>query len=270
MGDYGMTSRTKGFAEAHHIAISGQEHGPSVVLGNGYGTDQVFWRAMLPWLEARARVVRFDWPTAPEQFDFSSQRTVDAYAEDLLAVVSAANAAPCLLIGHSMSSLFGMLAAKRDPRMFRHIVMLAPAARYVSEPGFEAGFSPDEAEEFLRKMGDDYLGWVAEFAPIAAAGAPAPGTAAGEFTRSLRAMRPDVAFAMAHTIFTMDLRDRLDGYTTPTTIIQPTHDPAVPVAMGQYLSRAWPHARLAIIEAHGHFPHLTDPDAVIREIEGLF
>ena len=72
---------------------------------------------------------------------------------------------------------------------------------------------------------------------------------------------------MAETLFRMDLRDRLDDYATPTTLIQPSGDPVVPVAVGGYLARRWPHARLEIVEATGHLPHLTAPEAVIAALE---
>jgi sigma-B regulation protein RsbQ len=115
-------------------------------------------------------------------------------------------------------------------------------------------------------MGDDYLAWVTAFAPVAV-GDPMQTEAIDDFQRSLQAMRPDIALSMAKLIFTMDLRDQLDGFATPTTIIQPTGDPVVPVQVGRYLAERWPQARLEIVEASGHLPHLNEPTKVIEVLE---
>lgn len=80
-------------------------------------------------------------------------------------------------------------------------------------------------------------------------------------------MRPDVALSIAQMLFRLDLRDQLSGYAAPTMLIQPSDDPVVPVAVGEYLARRWPQARLEIIDASGHLPHLTAPEAVIAVLE---
>ena len=88
-----------------------------------------------------------------------------------------------------------------------------------------------------------------------------------DFRRGLLAMRPDVALALAQTLFRIDLRDQLSGYATPTILIQSSGDPVVPVAVGRYLSSCWPQAKLEIVDATGHLPHLTAPEAVIAVLE---
>ncbi len=112
-------------------------------------------------------------------------------------------------------------------------------------------------------MAEDYGAWADEFAPVAV-GDGRNRVAIAEFVRSLKALRPDAACAVARHVFMMDLRNRLDGFDIPTTIIQPSDDPAVPVEAGRYLIGRWPHAHLEIIDAVGHFPHLTEPRKVIE------
>ena len=60
----------------------------------------------------------------------------------------------------------------------------------------------------------------------------------------------------------MDLRAQLGDYRTPTTIIQPTADPVVPVAIGEFLAARWPQAEFVVIDCSGHLPHVTAPDKV--------
>ncbi len=256
-----LRARDPAFLAALNIRDSGQGDVP-VVLANGFGTDQSFWNQIVPWLERRFRVIRFDWIIDPRHFDSARYARVDGFADDLLAVLTALNLPPCLYVGHSMAGMVGMLAAKRAPERFRTMVMLAPSPCYTNHPDYRGGFDPEQIDGLLQALGDDYLAWVASFSPQAVA-APVGGPEVAEFTRSLTAMRPDVAFAMALTVFKMDLRDRLDGFAIPTTIVQTRHDIAVPVAVAEYLCRFWPQARLEMIETAGHFPHLTAPAQLI-------
>jgi len=249
--------RSRGFAAKHALTVTGE--GNAIVLGNGFGARQACWGALLPMLEAGHRVVRFDWAVDAQHFDTTRYSALDGYVDDLLAIVRAGAQEPCTLIGHSMSSMISMLAAKREPGLFRHIVMIAPAPCFIRDAGYDAGFTQSEIDALLEAISDDYLAWTAAFAPIAVG---AHAEAIDDFREELRALRPDIALTMAQLLFSMDLRPELADYRTPTTIIQPTADPVVPVAVGQYLAAQWPQAELVVIDSAGHLPHVTAPDKV--------
>lgn len=247
------------------VSISGRGE-RTVVLGNGFGTTQAVWSRLLPWLEARFRVVRFDWMTAPQHYDYTRYFSLDAYAVDLLRVIERTAAGPCILIGHSMSGMIGMLAGKARPDVFEQAVMINASPCYIDRPGYLGGFSEDEINGFLLAMSENYLAWVDGFAP-AVVGAAAPRHEVEEFAAGLLSMRPDVAFSMALTLFRSDLRDQLGGYTVPTTLLQSTQDVAVPVAVAEYLRQAWPGCRMRLLEADGHLPHLTHATLVQAALE---
>jgi sigma-B regulation protein RsbQ len=263
--DYRLLPREIDFIRKMNLRITGSG-AETLLLGNGFGTDQRVWMKLLPWLEQRFRVVRFDWPVDPVHFDAARYAWLESFVDDLLAVVAATGGAPCSLIGHSMSAMIGMLAARREPAAFKRIVMIAAAPRYVLDSDYPGGMTAGDVEALLERMGDDYLAWSEEFSPVAVGLRHDPDLI-DDFRRGLIAMRPDVALSMAETLFRMDLRDQLSGYATPTVLIQPTCDPVVPVAVGQYLARRWPQASLEIIETSGHLPHLTAPDAVLAVLE---
>lgn len=253
-----LLARTRDFKETHHVAVSGNGQ-TTVVLANGFGTDQTMWRQVLPSLEERYRVVRFDWVIDPEHYERSRYATLDGFVEDLLAVLIATDTAECLYVGHSMGGMVGMLASKRTPERFRHFVMLSPSPCFVNSPGYRGGFEPEEIDRLLQEMGADYVNWVSQFTPLAVAAASDKPEVA-EFTRSLLAMRPDVAFSMALTVFKMDLREQLAGFTHPVTIVQTRNDIAVPMEVVAYLQARWPQSRLEMIDTEGHFPHMTAPE----------
>ncbi len=117
------TTAPNSVARRHRILVSGS--GPeTVVLGNGFGTDQFFWRALVPWFERRYRVVRFDWVMDSARPDSA----IDGFADDLLAVLQVTSSLPCTFVAHSMSGMIGMLAAQRAPSVFRRMVMIAPGS----------------------------------------------------------------------------------------------------------------------------------------------
>lgn len=255
--------RTRDFPETRHIAVSGRGTS-TVVLANGFGTDQTMWRRVLPWLEERYRVVRFDWVIDPRHYDSARYASLHGFVDDLLAVLIATDTRRCHYVGHSMAGMIGMLAAMRAPERFGHMVFLSPSPCFVNHPDYRGGFEPSEIDKLLDDLSADYVDWVGSFTPLAvAAAADRPEVA--EFTRSLLAMRPDVAFSMALTVFKMDLREQLGGFTHPVTIVQTRGDIAVPMEVVEYLQARWPRSRVEMIDTEGHFPHLTAPDQ-LRDI----
>ncbi len=265
MVSYEFLARTRTFGQRHHLSVSGDGI-ETLVLANGFGTNQSAWHRILPRLEERFRVVRFDWSLDQDHYDSSRYATLKGYAEDLLAIILATDAAPCRYLGHSMAGMIGVLAAKMRPDYFRQMVMLAPSPCYIDKPGYSGGFKAEEVDALLRQMGEDYVAWAKSFSPLAVAGRPDQEEVA-EFTRSLLAMRPDEAYSMALTVFRLDMRNQLDGFGIPTTIVQSRNDIAVPIAVAEYLHARWPQSGLEIIEASGHFPHLTAPDALSEILE---
>jgi pimeloyl-ACP methyl ester carboxylesterase len=260
-----ILARTRDFKTRLRITESGQGT-QTIVLANGFGTNQSMWLRVLPWLEQRYRVIRFDWVIDPYHFDTARYGTIQGFVDDLLAVLMATETDRCVYVGHSMACMVGMLAAMKSPRKFRQMVMLAPSPCYTNQPDYTGGFAPEDIDALLRELGGNYLQWVNAFSPMAVA-APADRPEVAEFNRSLLAMRPDVAFTMALTVFKLDLRDHLDGFDIPTTIVQTRNDIAVPLAVAEYLHQCWPQSRLEVIEASGHFPHMTAAPKLIEIFE---
>jgi sigma-B regulation protein RsbQ len=263
IGDYGLLVRCVDFSERLSVQVSGAG-ARTFVLANGFGTTSAIWDGLLPFFEQRGRVVRFDWPVDPHHYDVIRYSSLDGYAEDLLALLVHTQAQPAILVGHSVSGMVGMLAGKHAPEMFERMIMIAPSPCYRRAPGYDGYLDEADVRELLFAMAGNYIQWVKAFAPMVV-GPRSNSVCLDHFTRSLLAMRPDVALAMAMTIWKIDLRDQLDGFALPTAILQPEDDPAVPVSVAHFLSAHWREAEVHIIPTSGHLPHLTHP-AIIREV----
>ncbi|MET0240081.1 MAG: alpha/beta hydrolase [Sphingobium sp.] len=242
--------------------LSGRQSGDgriNVVLSHGFGTDQDAWSALRPWLDAHFRVTSFDLPgcgqNGAQSYDFRRHSSMYGYADDLLTVLEELGIEDCIYIGHSMSCMIGAAAACTRPDWFREIVMIGGSPRYLNDGDYHGGFERADLDGLFDSMAANFQAWVAGFAPMVVG--VEDNAAIEEFSRTLFAMRPDIALATSRTIFESDMRALLPKLKTPTHIVQTAQDMAVPVAVGEWLHDAIPRSTLEIIDATGHLPHMT-------------
>ncbi|HNB26276.1 MAG TPA: alpha/beta hydrolase [Alphaproteobacteria bacterium] len=233
-----------------------------LILAHGFGSDQSVWRDYMPWLSQRYRVVAYDLACAgtasPEFFTLPRHESLDGHVDDLIHLLRALSVGRCTFVGHSVSGMLGVLAARRVPEIFEKLILIGASACYLSDTHYMGGFDYDAIGAILNAIRLNYRDWAKSFGPFAVDKAPGD-PAAESFVASLLRMRPDVAVAMAKAIFLSDYRAVLPSCTAPTTILQTRHDPAVPLQAAQYLGEHIPASTLEIIDATGHLPHLSAP-----------
>ena len=67
--------------------------------------------------------------------------TLDGYAQDVLDVCHALDLHDVIFVGHSVSSMVGVLAANREPDRFARLVLVGPSPRYINDaPDYVGGF----------------------------------------------------------------------------------------------------------------------------------
>lgn len=240
----------------------------TVVLGHGFGTTQSAWQEQVKALtELGVRVVVFDYAGSSENTStfFSPERhaTLFGFTEDLIALMRQMEITGATFVGHSVSGIIGLLAANGAPDIFDSLVMIASAARYIDDPdaGYVGGYSRELVDAVSAAMQQDYVAWVHGFAPIAM-GNPDRPHLAQEFSRSLLAVEPAIGAALLPTILRIDHRgDALRSRLKPL-VLQTAADPAVPFTAAGWLAQATGASDLKIIDAEGHFPHLSAPAQV--------
>jgi sigma-B regulation protein RsbQ len=237
----------------------------TVVLAHGFGSDQTAWRHQCEVLAPRHRLVLFDHvgagSTDPAAYSPQRYRSLHSYAADLLEIIAALKLRRAAYIGHSMGAMIGLLAALEEPELFERMVFIGGSPRYLNEPGYRGGFEQADLDAIYAAMASNYQAWVGGFAGPAM-GYPERADLAAEFARTLSELRPDIALAMARVIFQSDHRAALPSLRVPTLILQTEQDIAVPVAVGEYMASQLAHARLKVLPARGHLPHLSAPAAV--------
>ncbi|MFD4689304.1 alpha/beta fold hydrolase [Streptomyces sp. NPDC058463] len=248
----------------NNITVTGRVDGPVLLLAHGFGCDQNMWRLVLPLLAGDYRLVLFDYvgsgrsdPSAWSEERYSS---LEGYASDVLDVCEELDLRDVIFVGHSVSAMVGVLAAARAPQRFSRLVMVAPSPRYIDEDGYRGGFSADDIGELLESLESNYLGWSAAMAPVIM-GNPDRPELGQELSTSFCATDPDMARVFARTTFLSDSRADLKTVTVPTLVLECRQDVIAPREVGAYINDAIPGSRLVTLEATGHCPQLSAPQA---------
>lgn len=244
----------------------------TLVLSHGFGGDLSVWRHLMPWAEARFRVVTYHLagagPDGAARYDRVRHSALFGYADDLLTMLDELDVNDCIYVGHSMSGMIGAAAAVARPDLFSRLVLIGASPRYLNDDGYAGGFEQGDLDAVYAALAADFPAWAAGFAPAMVGGpdrAVVPDSAVVEdVSRMLARIRPDIALATAKTVFQSDLRDVVPRLQRPTHLIQTRADMAVPQAVADWLHRSIAGSTLDVIDATGHLPHLTAPDAVLQ------
>ncbi|PZO42434.1 MAG: alpha/beta hydrolase [Pseudanabaena frigida] len=255
----------------NHVNIVGQSSNtaPVLIMAHGFGSDQTAWRYLIEAFAPKYRIVLFD-HVGSGKSDFNAYsphryKSLHSFTHDFLEICHELNLQQVTLIAHSVSCMVGLLAASLEPNRFKQLFFISASPCYLNDRDYIGGFEQADLDRIYAAMSSNYYAWASGFAPLVMGNADHPELAV-EFAKSLLAMRPDISQAIARIIFQSDHRADLHKLATPTTIIQPKHDVAVPVAVGQYLAKHIPHSNLILTDTDGHLPHLSSPDIVISAI----
>ncbi|MFT5532520.1 MAG: sigma-B regulation protein RsbQ [Candidatus Paceibacteria bacterium] len=253
----------------NNVRISGHGQRP-MLFAHGFGCDQVMWRFVSPAFEPDYRVVLFDYVGAGysdlDAYDPQRYGTLDGYARDVVEICETLDLRDVILVGHSVSSMIGLLAAKVMPERISQLVMICPSPRYVNDPpDYYGGFERADIEGLLDMIDRNQTGWTSQLAGMVA-GNPDRPEFAGELDANFCAMDPLVARRFAAATFLADNRSDLAEVKQPVQILQCTQDIVAPLAVGAYMHRHMANSTLMQMDAFGHCPQLSHPKETIAMI----
>jgi sigma-B regulation protein RsbQ len=171
-----------------------------------------------------------------------------------------------VFVGHSVSAMIGVLAAKQEPGWFKALVLVGPSPRYVNDTDYVGGFGREDIEGLLSSLDSNYLGWSSAMAPAIMGNADRP-ELGRELTNSFCRTDPEIASHFARVTFLSDNRQDLGPVRTPALILQCSEDVIAPYAVGEYVHRQMPQSTLVFMEATGHCPNLSAPDETVGAIK---
>lgn len=243
-----------------------------MVFAHGFGCDQNMWRFVEPEFRARFRTVLFDHVGAGKSdlsaYDTERYATLNAYAEDVVAIGRELGLRDAIFVGHSVSAMIGALASIAAPDMFGALVMVGPSPCYIDDDAYKGGFSATEIDELLAALADNHMGWSAAMAP-AIMGNPDRPELGEELTNSFCRTDPAIARDFAKVTFTSDNRDDLPKVTARTLIMQSQDDIIAAPNVGEYVHSSIPGSTIVYLKASGHCPNLSAPAEVISALRAF-
>ncbi len=255
-------------AARNNVRVSGRGQRP-MVFAHGFGCDQNMWRFLVPLFEPSHRVVAFDYVGAGNSdtaaYDRERYGSLEGYATDVLEICEELDLRDAVFVGHSVSAMVGVLAARRQPERIGALVLVGPSPRYLDDEGYRGGFSRQDVDELLESLESNYLGWSSAMAP-AIMGTANPVELGAELANSFCRTDPTIAGQFARVTFLSDNRADLPGVTAPTLILQCSDDIIAPASVGDYLHAHIAGSELVKLKATGHCPHLSAPDETAAAI----
>ena len=254
----------------NNVKVFGRGTQP-MLFAHGFGCDQNMWRFVTPAFERDYRIVLFDYVGSGKSdlsaYDAARYATLEGYAEDVLDVCRELDLRDVVFVGHSVSSMVGVIAANQDPDRFSRLILVGPSPRYINEaPDYVGGFERADIEGLLETMEKNYIGWANFLAPAVMKNPDRP-ELSQELEASFCSTDPVIARRFAEATFFADNRADLPAVRVPSLIMQCTDDMIAPLAVGDYLNRTLPGSTLIVLSATGHCPHMSHPDETIRAIQ---
>ena len=238
----------------------------TLLLAHGFGCDQNMWRFMLPALTPHYRVILFDYVGSGKSdlsyYDQKRYKSLEGYAQDILDICEALALKDVIFVGHSVSSMIGMIASQQKPEFFSQLVMVCPSPCFLNfKPDYIGGFEKADLEELIDLIDKNYIGWANYLAPLVI-GADNSEKLVGELSGSFCSTDPIVAKTFAKATFFSDYRHLLKDGQHPVLLLQSSQDALASTDIGEYMAEQLPEAELHIIEAQGHCLHMTHPDTI--------
>ena len=251
----------------NNVKFSGRGTRP-MLFAHGFGCDQNMWRYITPAFESDYRIITFDYVGSGKSdigaYDPERYGTLDGYVQDVLDVCRALDLHDVTYVGHSVSSVVGILAANAEPERFSNLILIGPSPRYINDPpDYVGGFDRSDVDGLLETMDRNYIGWANYLAPAIMKNPERP-ELAGELAESFCSTDPVIARQFAEATFLADNRADLAGLRLPSLILQCSDDIIAPLEVGEYLHRELPDSTFRLMQATGHCPHMSAPDETIR------
>jgi sigma-B regulation protein RsbQ len=250
----------------NNVKVLGPVNAQPMVFVHGFGCDQNMWRFVAPAFQPSHRVVLLDLVGAGKSdlsaWSSAKYQTLRGHAADILEICRVLKLEDAVFVGHSVSAMIGVLAARAEPDRFAKLVLIGPSPCYIDDAEYVGGFSREDIEELLESLDSNYLGWSSAMAPVIMGNPQRPELSA-ELENSFCRTDPSIARHFARVTFLSDNRADLPLVRTPTLILQCSEDVIAPPVVGEYVRRSMPAARLAMLSATGHCPNLSAPEETI-------
>lgn len=244
----------------------------TILFAHGFGGDQTAWKYVFNAFTEKYRVILFDYVGSGNS-DHSVYRpelysSLTGFAQDLLGVCAALNLHKVIFVGHSVSSMIGLLAALEKPEYFEKMVFIGPSARYLNDHdhNYIGGLERSDLDALFEMLDNNYLGFSRALAP-AIMGEKTSAENQEELVESFSAADPSISQNFARVTLLSDNRAALPNMKVPSLTLQCMDDILAPETSGKYINEHTPGNKFLEIDATGHCPHISAPEEIIKAIK---
>jgi sigma-B regulation protein RsbQ len=242
----------------------------TMLFAHGFGCDQNMWRFVTPAFENDYQIVLFDYVGSGNSdtnaYDAQRYANLKGYAQDILDICEALELKDVIFVGHSVSSMIGILASIQSPNLFKQLIFVCPSPCYINDSDYVGGFERSDIEDLLDIMDKNYIGWASFLAPLVMQNQDQP-ELTEELQGSFCSTDPVIANLFAKVTFFSDNRNDLSHVTVHSLILQCAEDAISPVEVGYYLNKHLAQSTLKLMKATGHCPHMSHPKETIELIK---
>ncbi|KGR84072.1 MULTISPECIES: alpha/beta fold hydrolase [Lysinibacillus] len=250
----------------NNVTILGQGDQP-LIFAHGFGCDQNMWRFITPAFMDKYQIILFDYVGSGNSdinaYSSEKYQSLQGYVQDILDIIETLSLQNSIFVGHSISAMIGLLASIQHPDYFKKLIMIGPSPCYLNDDGYRGGFERSDIAELLEMMEMNFTGWASYMAPIAMSNPEQPALTQ-ELKQTFIAADPIIAKEFAEVTFLSDHRSELPKVSIPSLIIQCSEDSIVPIGVGDYLHQHLKNSTLQLLEAKGHYPHISHPNETIQ------
>lgn len=258
-----------------HIAFQTVGSGPvDIVLVPGFVSHvERIWedarcRACLSAIIRIGRLILFDRRGVGLSDRIGARPTVEATAQDLLAVLDAAGSRRALLVGSSEGGPGCIRFAVDHPDRLLGLVLWGSLAKGCRGPGYPCSLTPEQFDLWQKRLIEAWGGpaELGTFAP----GLMGDRQAEAWWAGLLRAASsPGAVKGVLEALRDTDVRHLLPRVAVPTVVLHRTDDRAVRVEAGRHLAASIPAAEFIELPGDDHWFWVGDQEPLIRKMHGM-
>ncbi len=240
---------------------------PFIVLQHGFARSSKFWFQWVPYLSRFYKVIRPDlrgFGRSSKDFNLATGIAVNAYLDDLEAILDDAGAASAHYCGESMGGIIGILFAAERPQRVRTLSLVSTPMQLNQAAKTRGSFGHASQEAALRALGaHDYAQSknTADRFP--------PGTDAGLmawFAEEQGRSDIEVMIAMQRLFYSLDAAPYLPKIKAPLLGLYPSHDTHTTPEQLELLRRSVRNHTLVQLPQKYHNLHCLKPATCATQV----